>query len=67
MFDQNREQHRLGRDSGNAREAGTPKVTYEWKMHTELELLRFMDEIKRQLAEQDAERARSQNKSVAPK
>jgi hypothetical protein len=26
-----------------------------------------LDEIKRQLAEQDAERARSQNKSVAPK
>jgi hypothetical protein len=34
----------------------------------EIEALRKeLDEIKRQLAEQDAERARSQNKSVAPK
>jgi hypothetical protein len=34
----------------------------------EIEVLRKeLDEIKRQLAEQDAERARSQNKSVAPK
>ena len=30
-------------------------------------LRKELDEIKRQLAEQDAERARSQNKSVAPK
>ena len=52
-----------GAPPATTKEKGTPA-----KNDGEIEALRKeLDEIKRQLAEQDAERARSQNKSVAPK